>query len=170
MESSDTLLTLAELGAAFAGFSALVSVLKGRRGQPAAAHDILRLRIVIATSVVVVAASLVPVALTNFNLSERAVWGVSAVVLLALDYAVILSFVRSYQPVRGEFPPDRTAVGLYGSLEIVEQLGLVAVILNVRPELNYALYVTALVLNICQAAMVFVRYIESEFSVGNENR
>ena len=166
-ESIDTLLTLAEIGAAFAGFSALVSVLKVRRGRADAIHDILRLRIVISTSVVAVVASLIPIGLTNFDIADRIVWSVSAATLLTLDYSVIVSFVRSYKPARGQFPPDRAAVILFGALEVLEQAALIVIILSVRPDSNRPLYIAALILNICQAALVFVRYVGSEFSVQN---
>ena len=82
-----------------------------------------------------------------------------------LDYAIIASFVRSYQPVRGKFPPDRMAVSVFLGLELVEQTALVLIILDIRPEFSFALYVMTLVLNIGQAATVFVRYVGSEFSV-----
>jgi len=43
---------MAEIAAAFAGFAALVSVIRRASGQPAdAVHDLLRLRLVISSSV-----------------------------------------------------------------------------------------------------------------------
>ena len=74
IEASGTLLELAQIAAAFAGFAALVSVLKERGNRAEALHGILRLRIVISTSVVVIAASLFPIGLANFDLSGRVVW------------------------------------------------------------------------------------------------
>ena len=167
IEAADTLIGLAQIASAFAGFAALVSVLKERGNSAEASHGILRLRIVISTSVVVVAASLIPVGLANFNLSDRAVWGVSAALLLALNYGVILSFVKSYKPVQGQFPPDRMAVSLVSALELVDQIALVLIILNFWPALDFPLYLAALIVNICQAAFVFLRFVGSEFSVND---
>ena len=101
------LLNIAEISAAFAGFAALVSVLRQRGTRADAIHDILRLRIVISTSMVVVVAALIPVGLTSFQLSERMVWGLSAGILLLLNYGVIYSFIKSYKPVEGRFPPEK---------------------------------------------------------------
>ena len=163
IEASDTLVGLAQIASAFAGFAALVSVLKERGNRAETAHGILRLRVVISTSVVVVVACLVPIGLASFALSDRVVWGVSAALLLALNYSVILSFFRSYQPVQGLFPPDRIAVSLVGALELMDQAALILILLNIWPTLVLPLYLAALILNICQAAFVFLRFVASEF-------
>jgi len=164
LDVTGNLLNVAEISAAFAGFAALVSVLRQRGTRADALHDILRLRIVISTSMVVVVAALIPVGLANFHLSERLVWGISASILLLLNYGVIYSFLKSYKPVEGRFPPDKFAVGVVSTLEFADQTALVLVLFNFWPELNYSLYMAALILNICQAAFVFVRFVGSEFS------
>lgn len=52
LESTDALLTLAEIAAAFAGFAALVSIIRRGSNLPAdAVHDLLRLQLVIGTGV-----------------------------------------------------------------------------------------------------------------------
>ncbi|MBT8069300.1 MAG: hypothetical protein KJO80_02600 [Gammaproteobacteria bacterium] len=160
----ENLLNVAEISAAFAGFAALVSVLQQRGARADAVHDILRLRIVISTSMVVVIAALIPVGLMGFQISQRLVWGISAGFLLLLNYGVIYSFLKSYKPVEGEFPPDNFAVAVVTSLEFMDQAALVLVVLNLWPELNFPLYMAALIFNICQAAFVFVRFVGSEFS------
>jgi len=164
MDVTGNLLNVAEISAAFAGFAALVSVLRQRGTRADALHDILRLRIVISTSMVVVVAALIPVGLVSFDLSDRLVWGVSAGILLLLNYGVIYSFIKSYKPVEGRFPPDSFAVGVVSTLEFMDQAALLLVIFNFWPELNYPLYLAALIFNICQAAFVFVRFVGSEFS------
>ena len=141
-----------------------MTVRRQRGTRADALHDILRLRIVISTSMVVVVAALIPVGLTMFQLPERLVWGISAVILLLLNYGVIFSFIKSYKPVEGKFPPDTFAVGIVFILELMDQAALIFVIFNVWPELNYPFYLAALIFNICQAAFVFVRFVGSEFS------
>jgi hypothetical protein len=163
IEASDTLVGLAQIASTFAGFAALVSVLKERGNRAETAHGILRLRVVISTSVVVVVACLVPIGLANFELSDRVVWGTSAVLLLGLNYSIILSFLKSYRLVQGLFPPDRIAVSLVGVLELMDQAALILILLNIWPTLVLPLYLAALILNICQAAFVFLRFVASEF-------
>ena len=164
VDVTGNLLNIAEISVAFAGFAALVSILRQRGTHADALHDILRLRIVISTSMVVVVAALIPVGLASFHLSERLVWGISAGTLLLFNYGVLYSFIKSYKPVEDRFPPDNFAVGVVASLEFVDQAALILVLFNFWPDLNYPLYLAALIFNICQAAFVFVRFVASEFS------
>lgn len=164
LENTDTLLALAEIAAAFAGFAALVSVIRrSAREHHEAAHDLLRLRLVISSSVGGVAGALVPVGLAGYGLDTELVWRLAAVIFLVFDSGIIVSFINAYQPVRGRFPPDRLAVAVVSSLEIIEQVGLVAVILGLSFGSAPALYVTALIANICQAGFIFVRFVGSAF-------
>jgi hypothetical protein len=164
LENTDTLLSVAEIAAAFAGFAALVSVIRRRDREPGEAiHDVLRLRLIISSSVVGVAAALIPVGLAGYGLDGGLIWRLSSLTFLVLSYGIILSFVNAYQPVRGDFPPDRLAVAVVTSLEIVEQGSLLVVLLGLPLGNPAALYVTALIGNICQAGFIFVRFIASAF-------
>ena len=164
LEGAGTLLALAEIGAAFAGFAALVSVLRGGSDQPAQAiHDLLRLRLVISSSVAGVAAALIPLGLAGYGLDPDVAWRVAAAVFLVFDNGIIASFIGAYRPVRGKFPPDRLAVSVVSFLELVEQASLLAVIVGLSLAPYQALYTTALIANICQAGFIFVRFVESTF-------
>ncbi|MGD8277443.1 MAG: hypothetical protein PVH00_05425 [Gemmatimonadota bacterium] len=164
LENTDTLLSLAEIAAAFAGFAALVSVIRRRaERQSEAVHDLLRLRLVISGSVAGVTAALVPVGLAGYGMEPAVVWRVAAVTFLVFDNGIIASFLRSYQPVRGSFPPDRIAVALVSALEVLEQASLIVVVLGLSIGNASALYVTALIANICQAGFIFVRFVGSAF-------
>ena len=163
LENTDTLLGLAEVAAAFAGFAALVSVIPRGLGRASApAHDVLRLRLVIASGVAGVAAALIPVGLAGYWQYDL-VWRLSAVLFLIFDNGILLSFVGAYQPVRGTFPPDRFAVVVVSALEVVEQASLAAVVLGLGIADPAALYVAALILNICQAGFIFLRFVGSTF-------
>ena len=164
LENADTLLSMAEIAAAFAGFAALVSVIRRASDQPAdAVHDLLRLRLVISSSVAGVAAALIPVGLAGYGLDTGVIWRLAALIFLIFDNGIIVSFIGSYRPVRGTFPPDRLAVALVFSLEAVEQVSLVAVVLGLTFGNAPALYVTALIANLCQAGFIFVRFVGSAF-------
>lgn len=164
LDSTDTLLALAEVAAAFAGFAALVSVIpRGLNRASAPAHDLLRLRLVISSGVAGVAAALIPVGLAGYVDSDL-VWRLSAVGFLIFDNSIILSFLGAYRPVRGSFAPDRLAVGVVSTLEVAEQAALVAIVLGLGPGQPSALYVAALVANICQAGFIFVRFVGSTFN------
>jgi len=164
LENTDTLLSMAEIAAAFAGFAALVSVIRrGSKNRAEASHDLLRLRLVISSSVSGVAASLIPVGLAGYGIEAGLTWRLAALIFLILDNGIIASFVGAYQPVRGTFPPDRLAVVLVSSLEVVEQVSLITVLLGIPFGNPAALYVTALIANICQVGFIFVRFVGSAF-------
>lgn len=164
IENTDTLLSLAEIAAAFAGFAALVSVIRRGTDQPAhAAHDLLRLRLLIGGSVAGVAAALVPVGLVGYGLDPSLSWRLSAILFLIFDNGILASFSAAYRPVRGTFPPDRLAVTVVLFLEVVEQVSLAIVIFGFTKQDAAALYVTALIANICQAGFIFVRFVGSAF-------
>ena len=164
LENTDTLLALAEITAAFVGFAALVSVIRRSSDRPAdAVHDLLRLRLISGTSVAGVAAALIPVGMAGYSLSPDLIYRLAAVIFLILDIGIIVSFVGAYKPVRGTFPPDRLAVTLVGVLELIEQASLIAIILGFNFGNAPALYVTALIANICQAGFIFVRFVRSVF-------
>lgn len=164
LENTDTLLSMAEIAAAFAGFAALVSVIRRASDQPAdAVHDLLRLRLVISSSVAGVAAALIPVGLAGYGLETGLIWRLAALIFLILDNGIIVSFVGSYKPVRGTFPPDRLAVALVSCLEVVEQVSLGVVVLGFSFGNAPALYVTAIIANLCQAGFIFVRFVGSAF-------
>jgi hypothetical protein len=169
LENTETLLAMAEIAAAFAGFAALVSVIRRTTDRPAeAVHDLLRLRLVISSSVAGVAAALIPVGLAGYGLEGKTIWRLAALIFLVFDNGIIASFLRAYRPVRGTFPPDRLAVGLVAMLEVVEQLSLLAVVAGLSFGNAPALYGTALIANLCQAGFIFVRFVGSAFRHENE--
>ena len=70
--------------------------------------------------------------------------------------------------MRGTFPPDRIAVVLVGFLEVLEQISLFAVLFGFAFGNAPALYVTALIANICQAGFIFARFVASAFRHASE--
>ncbi len=164
LDNTDALLALAEIAAAFAGFAALVSVIRpGTRKTGEAVHDLLRLRLVIASSVAGVAGALVPVGFAGYGLEAETTWRLSSAFFLLFGYIIITSLVTSFRRVRTEFEPDRVAVGVVGTIELIEQASLVIVLLGIPFGNPAALYATALIGNICQAGFVFVRFVGSTF-------
>lgn len=164
LDHSEALMTLAEVSATFAGFAALVTLFARRRVEGGAAHDLMRLRIVIGASVAAVMAALVPVAAAGLGLPEAAIWQTSALFFLALLYFVIASFISSYKTVRGSFPPDKLAVIVALTLEILIQIALITILLGGAEERQYGLYIAAIIGTIGQAGFVFLRLVESSFA------
>ena len=169
MPNNDILLSLAEISAAFAGFAALVSVLSKRNDKMAdAIHDLLRLRLVISSSVAGVAAALLPIGLAAYGINPEVTWRLAALAFLIFDNGIIASFMRTYRPVRETFVPDRLAVVIVGVLEVTEQVSLIVIVIGLSSGNEPALYVTALIGNICQAGFIFVRFVASAFHHENQ--
>jgi hypothetical protein len=165
MPTTDTLLSLAEISAAFAGFAALVSALKRNSDHAGEAiHDLLRLRLVISSAVAGVVAALLPVGLAGFGIDSSLLWRLAAGAFLVCDNGVIISFARAYSPVRRVIEPDQLAVSVVSILELVEQSCLIVVLAGLSTDNAPALYVTALIANISQAGFIFVRFVGSTFS------
>ena len=161
---TDTLMTLAEVSATFAGFAALVTLFARRRLEGGAAHDLMRLRLVIGASVVVDMAALIPVAVAGFDYPQAVIWRASAVVFQILICFVIGSFLSSYRTVRGSFPPDLLAVVVVVGLELLVQFCLISILFGGSEERHYGLYISALIGTLGQAAFVFLRLVESSFA------
>lgn len=165
LESTDTLLALAEIAATFAGFAALVSVIRrSTEDEAEAVHDLLRLRLVISSAVAGVAGALIPVGLAGYGLQTELVWRLSALIFLVFDNGIIFAFYRSYKPVQGTFEPDRLAATLVTILEVLEQASVVVIVLGLPVANPPALFVTALIANLCQAGFIFIRFVGSAFA------
>jgi hypothetical protein len=164
LEHSEALMTLAEVSATFAGFAALVTLFARRRVEGGTVHDLMRLRIVIGTSVAAVMAALFPVAAAGLGLPEGMIWQASVLLFMVLLYFVIGSFVSSYKSVRGTFPPDKLAVMVALGLEILIQISLITILVGGAGERQFGLYIAAIIGTIGQAGFVFLRLVESSFS------
>lgn len=164
LDNSDALMSLAEIAATFAGFAALVSVIRpGTRLPGQVLHDLLRLRLVIASSVAGVAGALIPVGLAGYGLDEGTTWRIASALFMIFGYGIMGSLVTSYRPVRGQVEADRLAVLVGLGIEVIEQGSLIIVLLGLPIGNPAAFYTTALIGNICQAGFVFVRFVGSTF-------
>lgn len=88
---SDYLYLVAELAVAFAGFTAIVSVLDRRFGAGSATINVVRLRQMLEVSLVVIAASLMPGLLSWLGLREPLVWRVACTFLVVGGAAFYLN-------------------------------------------------------------------------------
>ena len=157
MESDrDILLAFAEIAAAFAGFAGLAGVIGGRSAE-SEQSDFERLRSVVLASLVVVVASLLPIVLSRFELSDGVAWR------LASGLALTLNILGMIQVFRGG---TYTPTGY--TLEAIMDLALIANLLALFPAYMAALYLVFLVLLLCQAAVAFLGLLASLFGPTRE--
>jgi hypothetical protein len=103
------------------------------------------------------------VTLARFGLADRVLWGCASAAFLAVIWMIIVPTLRhpearawSHADVR-EHPVHNILFWVF--LEVPIQVSLVLALLSVVPELDPAFYVTALVLNLCEAAYLLARVV-----------
>lgn len=151
-------LSIAEIAGVFVGFGALISV---AQDQTVAAR--VQLRGVVMTGLVVLIGALLPIGLARFGLVDRALWGFASAAFLLLIWMIIVATLRhpeaaawSRADVR-EHPVHNIVFWVF--LEVPIQVSLVLALLSVIPTLDAAFYVTALALNLCEAAYLLARVV-----------
>jgi hypothetical protein len=151
-------LSIAEIAGVFIGFGALISFARD------ATLDVRsQLLYVVWIGLVVLSAALLPVWLDRFGLADRTLWvSSSAGFLLIIWGSLFIVFrdreFREWNKADVKAHPVRTALYL-GCLELPIQASLVLEIFGVFPTLSSAFYVTALVLNLFEAAIYLGRLV-----------
>jgi hypothetical protein len=155
---NDLFLSIAEIAGIFIGFGALISFSSDR--GPASRVG---LRNVVAIGLLVLVAAVVPVGLSHYGLTGRALWGWSSGAFLLFIWTTILGVHRDREHREWAKADAKAnpalAILFWVFLEVPIQVPLALAILGVAPSLASAFYVTALVLNLFQAAFVLARLV-----------
>lgn len=115
-----------------------------------------------------VVAALIPVGLGRYGVIGHDLWAICSFVFLLLIWGVtILSLQRPENrmllSIRTRSNPAM-AVFFWLLLEVPMQVPLILAILGLNPQLDPAFYITALVLNLFQAAFVLAQFVYSQIS------
>ena len=161
MQDLNLFVSIAEIAGVFVGFGALISLLRDQQDEGR-----LAMHAVIANGLVALVAALIPVALSQYGLTGRALWGGSSGAFLLLCWAAILvgfrnPEIREAARVYSRANPGLTIV-FWGLLEAPLQLPPVLILLGVTPTHARALYFTALVMCLVQAAFLLGRAVFSQ--------
>ncbi len=149
----DLFLSIAEIAGVFVGFGALMSLLRDQQDEGR-----ISVLAVIANGLVALIAALVPVALGQYGLTGHALWGSSSIAFLLLCWGAILGGfhnpeIRNAAKVDAKANPALT-ITFWALLEAPLQVPLVLVLLGVLSTHASALYFTALVMCLVQAAFL----------------
>ena len=158
---AELFVALAEIAGVFVGFGALISVT--RRGS-AAISDRVQIRGVVLTGLLVVASALIPVGLERYSLDPDTVWRASSIAFLLLIWTVFLVPLRNPADRRellSQFKTEPMGLVFLLCLEVAVQGPLVLVILGSFPASSPALYTTALIINLLQAALLLSQLVLS---------
>ncbi len=155
MNDADVLLTISEVSVAFAGFASLVSVLGQRHSREHFDLNIARLRGMLEISLMVLLLSLAPFLPAKFGASEATSWRLSSLAF------VLLVLLRIYVALpRSRLPGvSLTFVVAIWSTQVVCLVLLSFVVFGIANELASALYLAALFVYLCFAAVLFLRLV-----------
>lgn len=150
----DTLLSLCEIAAALAGFSAIVTVLD----QGKTLESWARLQSVLLICILVIAAALVPVLLVEYRLGLAAFYRTSSLVFLGLIWLMIFTVSQISKKAGGDI--WKNVGGYYSNvimwtMEVFIQVPLLLCIVGLFENYHAAFYLTAIILNLLQAAQFF---------------
>jgi hypothetical protein len=157
-----TFLGIAQIAAVLAGFAALVSVIANRPDRPSLRRELFQLRGVVGIGVIAVVAALLPIGIHRYGFSESAGWRISSLLFLVGIWVGILGSRSSEYSQRYAFRDGALlSTFFWGVLEPCIQIPLVLGALGFHPSLAPAFYLSGLVLNVCQAAVLFARVVAS---------
>ena len=158
MEENETLRTLAEVAVALTGFTGIVAVLGRRAGGEWTPLELLRLRMLLETSLAVLFMSLLPIAFQEVSRSEETLWRISnsLQVLVHLGGVLVLYFrVSGLEP--SQWPPvERRLTAALLPLSIAIIAAQVATSIGILASYGYFLYLLGLVYLLALAALHFV--------------
>ncbi len=151
------LYTVATLAITFAGFAALLLIVRQLAGGSLTALDRFLARTVVGHCVWFAAGALMPSTLALFDLSESLVWKLSALLFGLPMLALLLTFQRRRITATGHSAPPSILIVMIG----LGSLSLVAMIASVLTGYAYAgAYAAALLFNFLTLAYAFVVALE----------
>jgi hypothetical protein len=160
MQDADLLVALAGIAGVFVGFGALIST------RDAGASELWLIRNVVNGGLMVVAAALVPVVIARYDLAGHELWRLCSLIVLALDWAVIILLHTRREHMALLVLQTRTARAALSStvllLEAPAQIALILVVLGLFPDVEPALYLTAVVLLLFEAAVILVMLVYTQ--------
>jgi hypothetical protein len=160
MQDADLLVALAGIAGVFVGFGALISA------RDADASELWLIRNVVNGGLMVVAAALVPVVIARYDLVGHELWRLCSLIVLALDWAVIILLHTRREHMAMQAIQTRAARAALSStmlfLEVPAQIALILVVLGMFPDVEPALYLTAVVLLLFEAAVILVMLVYTQ--------
>jgi len=149
MQDADLFMELAGIAGIFVGFGALIAV---RGGGASDAFEVAYMRGVVSYGLLTVVAALAPVTLGRYDLAEHQVWALSSVVVLVglIAVTVLNASTPEYRddtatPTRSRWLYPLALLGI-AVLMLGAALAPIVIMLNLAPELDAALFFTAVVM------------------------
>ena len=153
-------IALAEIAGVFVGFGALISLTR----KNAIDFDQLgRIRGVVSVGLVVIVAALVPVGISRYGLTGHDFWFVCSIIFLFLVWTQIFLSLRKpkYRELLTKQTLDSPLATMFFwlLLEAPIHVSLVLAIIGIYPDLEPALYTTALLFHLFEATFLLVQIV-----------
>jgi hypothetical protein len=164
MQDADLLVAIAGIAGVFVGFGALISI----RGSGASeAHEVAYVRMVVWMGLMVIVTSLVPVVISRYGLTGHQLWLPCSLLFLVLFWGMnlvsermdaerraIVAGIQRKARMQLELP----AAFLWVPMHVV----LILVALGLFPDLEPALYITAVVLYLFMDGLILLYLVHSQ--------
>jgi hypothetical protein len=151
MQDAELFLELAAIAGVFVGFGALIAV---RSGGASGAAELWMMRGMVGFAVVTVLAAVAPVTIARYDISDHEVWALSSVLVLVGWIGLAALQARTPEYRADVMARIERSSRLHTAMEMVALLGstvvllliLTVILLGLVPDLEAALYFTAVVL------------------------
>ena len=160
MEHTDTLLTIAEIAVALAGFASLISVIGRRRSDTARVADSLRLRLMLEVSFRNAAFALLPLPFLQVAPSDPMLWRIFSGL-----YLVVTTFHVAIRLRTGDLHGERLLTVPSLILFGITVLASVANVLGLGGAYAFSLYLANILLGLGSAGFMFLSVAASVFDV-----
>jgi hypothetical protein len=156
-------IAIAEIAGIFVGFGALIGV---TRPDQIARAQLARLRGLVIIGLTIIIAGLLPVALDLYGFTDHNLWFISSLIFYLLNWIVTIMSFRD--PINRELMKTEVrthpviSVVFWVSLEIPFHILLILILFGIFPPLEPALFLTALLIYLFQAAFALVQLVHSQ--------
>ena len=155
----DALLGIAEIAGVFVGFAALVTVVARGGGGQFRDERLFTLANIVILSVMIIAAALLPVVLSQYGLPKPTVWRISSGFLYAVNLLQILTLNRWTVGFATAVSRKPVLSLTLLSLSPFFHVPLLLCIFGVLQHLALAFFLTAIVATIFQVALFFAYFV-----------
>jgi hypothetical protein len=172
VQNIDFLVGIAHIAGIFVGFGALISTT--RKGD-VEVSQLSQVRSVVTVGLLVIVGALIPIGFDLYGFSGHILWFICSLIFFLLNWVVsILSLLHPENrelmitQMRGS-PLKNVAFWLF--LEVPLQASLILTIIGLYPVIEPALYTTALLFNLFEAAFALVQlvYLQGDQSNGERS-
>ena len=158
----DLFVTIAEIAGIFVGFGALISV---TRRTEIETSKLWRVRGLVTMGLGVVVAALIPIGLSRYGVTDHNLWFTCSLIYLILNWTVSLWSLRKPEVRKLVITDARAnpvaAIFFWLLLEVPFQVPLILIVFGLYPNLEPALYTTALFFALFEAAFVLSQLVYS---------